>query len=250
MKEFGAYYQVYKNPYATYKCLESFRKLYPNSTIVLACDNGYNYSKMAEHFNCIYIHNNENLWLIYEDGGDIKKGKNGEHVQWLNKLLGRLSYGFAQVKEDYFIWLEDDVSVNNIVNDDLNCDINGYNPNSYWHSMLVKLNQKYPIIDINKYYTWSGGGGSIFNKNKILKYLENTEIINDVAFNWYDYNLTRNIVCDFFLSLITHLNGGTVGPLNNHYDCYYYNPNIDIQHQFKIYYNIEMPAELKYLYLE
>jgi hypothetical protein len=247
MKEFGAYYQVYKNPYATYKCLESFRKLYPSNTIVLASDNGYDYNKMAKHFNCIYIHYDENLWLIYEDTEDIKKGSNGRQLEWINKLLHRLSNGFKMIKEDYFIWLEDDVSVNNIINDELNCDINGYNPNAYWNSMLIKLNQVYSNIKIDNRYTWSGGGGSIFNKNNILKYMQNTDIINDIGNNWYTYDLTSNIVCDFLLSLITHLNDGTVGPLNNHYDCYYLETRIDIQHQYKVYYNIEMPIELKYL---
>ena len=60
-QEFGAYLQCYKNPYATYKCLESFRTFYPDNTIVLLSDNGYDYTKMAEYFKCIYIHSNENI---------------------------------------------------------------------------------------------------------------------------------------------------------------------------------------------
>ena len=35
----GAYFQCYKNPYATYKCLESFRKYYPHNTVVLLSNN-------------------------------------------------------------------------------------------------------------------------------------------------------------------------------------------------------------------
>jgi hypothetical protein len=50
----GAMLQCYKNPYATYKCIESFRQHYPDSTIVIISDNGYDYTKLAEHFNCIY----------------------------------------------------------------------------------------------------------------------------------------------------------------------------------------------------
>ena len=52
----GAYLQCYKNPYATFKCLESFRTHYPHGTIVLLSDNGYDYTNMARHFDCIYIH--------------------------------------------------------------------------------------------------------------------------------------------------------------------------------------------------
>jgi len=61
MQSLGAFLQCYKEPLATYKCLESFRSFYPDSSIVLLSDNGYDYSEMAKHFHCIYIHSNENI---------------------------------------------------------------------------------------------------------------------------------------------------------------------------------------------
>ena len=63
-QEFGAYLQCHKNPYATYKCLESFRKFYPDNTVVLLSDNGYDYTEMAKYFRCIYIHSDENIVFI------------------------------------------------------------------------------------------------------------------------------------------------------------------------------------------
>ena len=246
---FGAYYHVYKNPLSTYKCLESFRKFYPLNTIILVSDNGYDYTEMAKYFNCTYIHCNEKLWLIYDEE-DLKIGINGKQLVWVNKLLERLSNGFKLVKEDYFIWLEDDIVINKPVNDPLYCDINGYNPNSYcWPFVLQKLNNNYPIIDVNKKYTWSGGGGSIFNKKNILKYMENKDIIIDIVNNWLAYDLPTNIVCDFLLSTITHLNNGTVGPCNEIADgdrnniCSW----LAVQHQYKRYYGLELPDDLKYL---
>jgi hypothetical protein len=247
--DFGAFFLVYKNPLATYKCLESFRRFYPNNSIVLISDNGYNYTEMAKHFNCIYMHCDEQLWLIYEDIEDIKLGINGKQLQWVNKLLKRLYSGFSQIKEEYFIWLEDDVVINRKVNDKLLCDINGYNPNVYHNSILQQLNKKYPIIDVNKRYTWSGGGGSIFCKKNIMKYMENTNIISDVVINWTNYQLTSNIVCDFLLSLITNVNGGTIGPCNRVADGYRneISPHLDVQHQYKRYYGIDLPEELALL---
>jgi len=247
--DFGAFFLVYKNPLATYNCLESFRKFYPHNSIVLISDNGYDYTEMAKYFNCKYIHCTEQIWLIYGDTEDINKGINGKQLQWVNKVMDRLYNGFSQIKEDYFIWLEDDVVINRPINDPLLCDINGFNPNSYWPSMIHALKNIYPIMDINKTYTWSGGGGSIFNKKNIMKYMENKEIINDIVINWSTYNLTSDIVCDFLLSIITHLNGGTVGPCNEVAD----GPQNDIvsylavQHQYKTYYGIDLPEELKYL---
>ena len=38
--DLAAIFQCYKNPLATYECLESFRRFYPDSQIVLLSDNG------------------------------------------------------------------------------------------------------------------------------------------------------------------------------------------------------------------
>ena len=75
-QEFGAYLQCHKNPYATYKCLESFRKFYPDNTIVLLSDNGYDYTGMSKYFNCIYIHSHENVKFIYDTPNNSGKFEN------------------------------------------------------------------------------------------------------------------------------------------------------------------------------
>ena len=258
--KFGAYYQCHKNPYATYKCIESFRKFYPDASIVLVSDNGYDYTEMAKWFHCEYIHYNENMWLIWEYNNDVVnlapgniyemlRKKYVEPIHWVNKLFERFSEGFSKIKEEYFIWLEDDVVINNIVNDPLLCDINGYNPNSYHISMKIPLSKTYTNIDINKKYTWSGGGGSIFHKTNILKYMKNREVIDEIVNNWAQYNFCTNIVCDILLSTITHINGGTVGACNGISDgpCDYPHPNISVQHQYKKYYGVQLPDELKQL---
>jgi hypothetical protein len=40
------------------------------------------------------------------------------------------------------------------------------------------------------------------------------------------------------------LNQGTVGPYDGHADCHYLNENIPVQHQYKVYYNVNMPNNL------
>jgi hypothetical protein len=98
-QEFGAYLQCHKQPLATYTCLQSFRKYYPNNTLVLLSDNGYDYSEMAKLFNCIYIHENENLWLTWwhlEDTGYFENSY---------KLIDRMNRVFPLIKEDYLMWL-------------------------------------------------------------------------------------------------------------------------------------------------
>lgn len=249
---FGAYFQCYKNPYATYRVLESFRRHYPSSTVVLCSDNGYDYTKMAEHFNCIYHHRTKNMWLIYGKCEEIDKGKDGEHIPWAKELLSHMKSMFSLIKEDYMLWLEDDIAINHPISDPCINDINGFNPNTYWENMKVQLSKKYTHIHPLKDYTWSGGGGSIFNKKAILHYLDNEPIINDILMNWRNYDLTSNIVCDFLLSIIVHCNCGTVGSLHAVGDgpCNEIITSLAIQHQYKRYYGVPMPSELSHLVKE
>ena len=233
MNEIGAFLQCYKNPLATYKCLESFRKYYPNSTIVLLSDNGYNYTEMASLFNCIYIHSTENIPFI---NNNVDNG-----LSWGHKLIHRLMNAFNLIKEEYIMWLEDDVSVNGLIEAQLKYDLNGYCPNSFSYYSLERLKHKYDI-DLNKKYYWSGHGGSIYNKNAFIKYMSNNNIIDDILSNWSFYNFASNICQDQFISIIFHLNSGTIGSYDGHNDF-----NGIIQHQHKKYYNYDLPDELKYL---
>jgi len=235
----GAFLQCYKNPYATYKCLESFRQFYPDSTIVILSDNGYNYSEMAKFFNCIYIHDDENILLIHNNID------NGSHINNSNKLIERIKNAFQQIKEEYVIWLEDDVSINGMINDDFRYDLNGFSPNRI---NIDELKKKYAFLSDNKIYRYSGHGGSVFHKNNFLKYIENREIIDDILINWKRYNFASNICQDLFFSIIITLNHGTIGPYEGHYDfSRYKNNHIIVQHQYKVWYNYKMPIELEYL---
>jgi hypothetical protein len=239
---FGAFFQCYKNSYATYKCLESFRRHYPDNTIVLLSDNGNNYSKMAEYFNCIYIHSYENVSLRNTDLNDNK------YIDNVHKIIERFKKAFLLIKEDYIMWLEDDVSINGKISDTFKYDINGFCPNMYNEKMINELSKTYDCIKIGQIYRWCGQGGSIFNKSNILKYFENKDIINDVLIHWKKYNLPEDICHDFFISLLVNTNCGTIGTYKGHQDRYkrLYS-NIPVQHQYKVWYNIPLPPELQHL---
>lgn len=230
----GAYLQCYKNPYATYKCLESFRTHYPYATIVLLSDNGYNYKEMANHFGCIYIHG-ESIPLLTK----IEE----EYITKSYKLIERMEKVFPLIKEDYIMWLEDDVCVNGVIQYNFQYDLNGYCPNQF--QTFWKIDKtKYPL---NGVYCWSGHGGSVYHKKSFLKYVSNKEVIQDILVNWKKYNLTVDICHDFFWSLIITLQGGTVGPYKGHADCYEKNDAIKVQHQYKVWYGVPMPPELSHL---
>ena len=116
----GAYFQCYKNPYATYKCLESFRAHYPHATIVLLSDGGYEYSEMAKQFGCIYIHG-ESIPLLTSLEED--------YITKSYALLYRIQKVFSLIPEDFIMWLEDDVCVNGVIQDIFRFNINGFCPN-------------------------------------------------------------------------------------------------------------------------
>jgi hypothetical protein len=242
MQSLGAFLQCYKSPMATYKCLESFREHYPDSTIVLLSDNGYNYENMAKHFNCIYIHSDENVSLCNKNLVGTK------YIENVNKIIDRFTRAFNLITEDYVMWLEDDVTINGMVIDIFKYDINGFCPNRYSETMIKGLQQTYPFITNNKIYRWSGHGGSVFHRENALRYFENKDIINDVLLNWKKYNLTDDICHDFFISLLVNLNDGTIGSYYGHADGYNgMDKSIAVQHQYKVWYSVDMPSELRHL---
>jgi hypothetical protein len=56
------------------------------------------------------------------------------------------------------------------------------------------------------------------------------------------------LALDMLFSLIVTLSGGNIGPYNGHYDYHLgINPDIDVQHQFKQFYNVPLPYELSHL---
>ncbi len=107
MQKLGAFFQCYKNPFATYKCLESFRALYPIAPVLLLSDNGYDYTEMAKHFRCEYIHATESLpvWIEYTDPVS--------YIERPKRLLKRMLDAFERLECEYILLLEDDTVVHN-----------------------------------------------------------------------------------------------------------------------------------------
>jgi hypothetical protein len=242
--EFGAYLQCFKNPYATYKCLESFRKFYPTSTIVIASDNGHDYTEMAKLFNCTYIHYLDKALCINPVIDTLEKRSKNSYA-----IIDRVRHCFALIKEPYVMWLEDDVIINSRIDDtNLLYVLNGFCPNKHSQSTLTKLHTKYPFINTSGEYRFSGHGGSIFKKDTFLQYLDNKPIIEDLMENWLDYNLATNICQDYMFSLIVILNKGTIGQYIGHYDYSgKINNSMCVIHQYKKYYGVELPEHLKHL---
>lgn len=238
MSQIGAYFQCHKQPYATFKALESFRKYYPDSTIILVSDNGYDYTEMAKLFNCTYIFQSVSTPMI-----------NKIDHQWGVRFIQNIRNYFELIKEPYIFWLEDDIILHGAVPiDELKYTLNGFCPNSLPIEVTTLLSKQYASITPGSIYRWTGHGGSVYNKQQILEILGNCNtIVDDLICNWNFYKLTINIVSDYFLSLLINISGGSIGPYKGHLDADVDTPSIIIQHQYKKYYNIPLPDNLTYL---
>lgn len=238
--EIGAYLQCYKNPYATYKCLEQFRRFYPSGTVVLLSDNGYNYRKMADFFNCIYVHSDENVPVNITDFSKTNALLNSK------KLVRRVCDAFQIIKEDYVMWLEDDVIINGRIADDFRYDINGFCPNTLVTTFLCS---DYKILDSNRKYPFTGHGGTVFHNKNTLAALSREDIMDQVVPNWLKYDLPSTLAQDYLFSILVTLNGGIIGPYYGHGERHdnKVDKRITVQHQYKYWYGFPMPSELKYL---
>lgn len=245
----GGFFQCYKNPLATYKTLESFRKHYPTSPIVLLSDNGYNYENMATHFNCIYIHSNESItfWINYEN--------DEQYFNQTKKLIQRIIDAFKLLNCEYVLFLEDDVKVHNAIPNELlnkKRELYGNNPNTICKEMMDIFQQTYPFIE-SRLYHYSGHGGSFYKRDSCIEIFSNEKIVNDIikAFTTYRGTLLpTNINQDQVFSLAIILSGGHVEKIIGHIDIDTpYKPQglCFNQHQFKYYYNKELPPELQHL---
>jgi hypothetical protein len=240
--EFGAFLQCHKQPFATYMSLSSFRNFYPNNTIVLISDNGYDYTEMAKHFNCIYIHCTDKANFNHKDLDS------GSHIENSHKLIERFYNAYSLIKEEYVLLLEDDVIINKPVNHIFTADINGNCVNVFSNEIIEEFSKNYKHIDVSKKYYFSGAGGSIMHRSNMMKYMQNKEIINDILFNWKKYFLPIDICQDFLFSCIATLNNGTIDWCRETGDWFYgINPEIAVQHQFKQLYNVPLPQELQHL---
>jgi hypothetical protein len=237
MNDLDAIFFCYKQPYATYKTLQSFKEFYPSGMVYLISDNGYDYSKMAEYFGYKYLHLNENINLGYNK--DYKTFSNERKINDLIKYIKVWENVFQELKSKYIIKLEDDVKIVGKIEFEL---ISG--------TIFGPLINKFPTHvlndidnmskDKNEYY--SGHGGCIYNRLLFLECLRNEPIVNKLIEKYLSYNLNSNIIVDDqFFSLLVLLNKQQI--CNNLFQFesgIKHNINqIKTYHQFKNYYNYD-----------
>ena len=245
----GATYQCYKQPKAMLFALSSFRKFYPNSSVNLISDNGYDYSHVAKHFNCTYQH------LDKHSGSIVSSTIFSDKIQiisWLSRLIETAKNS----KEDYLIILEDDVWVLNKVSL-VKYDLNGINIYEYklGKNITSFLKTKNNAIPKNmKKYFYGGCGGAIISKKFILDNFSDISNIEKVITELEYYRekiYTKIYTTDYWLTVLVLYFNGTIGQYPGfcetwHSDYYYrryISKNIEILHQYKNYYNKNLSSD-------
>ena len=238
MHNIGAYFQCYKNPTATFHALENFRKSYPDTTIILLSDNGYNYSKMASHFNAIYIHETENL------SPSVGYGYRNP-ISSYTKFIDRIRKVLPLIKEEYFMLLEDDVLTKKQYTEEFKGTINGNCVNKIFAKTFKQI-PFYTGPPMDRFF--SGHGGSVYHKEQFSEALNNETVTSWLISNWLSLYLGETIDCDIFFSLLVYITGKSVHPLTQHKDGMQYYNSGHVIHQYKELYKVEPSAFIRSLY--
>jgi hypothetical protein len=236
MTDLSAYFQCHKNPYATYESLRRFREFYPTGPILLLSDNGYDYTEMARHFNCTYIHETTScrLSLPIRDG--------------YQSTVDRLRKVFSMISTEYFMLLEDDVHVFARYSEQFRGDINGNCINTLRSSVLNNIPFS-AVKNEDKYFT--GHGGSVYKTASMVRLLDNKDQVNWLLDHWEKVGLGPAVDVDIFLSLLVVVNGGRIHHLSEHKDLLTNRVTdtvgIAALHQVKYFYGKELPDNLLFL---
>lgn len=238
----GAYFPCFNRIDAANEVLFSYRRHYPDTTVVMVNDRGDdNHRALAHRYKCQYYYQATNVGY---------PGGNPEHYQiteWIHRFLTHICY----IKEEWFFLLEDDVFTLGVTDHTkLKYDINGVNPRNILPApsgafLRERLKQNVP------YYIYGAMGGAIFRTSFFRKMAQNpgdvTAVINKFGLacppsltgqNWY--------YSDVILSYLAYWYEGTLGQYSEFAELWFSDLNVRLAkkavgtlNQFKFLYGLE-----------
>lgn len=147
---------VYKNKVASEAAIASFRKYNPDSTYVVICDGGDDYSDLCKKYNCIYIHSPIHI--------GYPQSNYGFRLTQILEYLSRFNAAVSFCKSSHIMIMEDDVHIINHIKisdeDEMLVTVNCLQ--NYIHPSILDLLRKISGGDIDNHYGM--GGGSIFKR--------------------------------------------------------------------------------------
>lgn len=244
----GGFLQCFKQPISTIETVTSFRKAYPNGSLVIISDGGYDYSGLAEEVGAVYRKEPR----IGSDIGIVSSNRNLVEA-WLKRLIEAASI----MKEEYIMILEDDVRIFDSVTD-LKYDLNGINNEvglgKGMTAFLKSCSAKIPQRCSDYYY--GGCGGSLIRRSFLIEKLKDITSAIDTLEYYLDAQFKNNYVSDYWLSVLFLYFGGTIGPYfgfsETNYISYpfrrFFLKNIETLHWDKSLHNVPFrPGDLEIL---
>lgn len=248
-----AFYQCYKKPKCVIATLASFRKIYPDSTVHLFCDQGDDMSHIASHFNCRYE------YITNRTG-------NGTTLYFLSKerlipYVKRLLFATQNSKEDFLMILEDDTILHNKIRK-LKFDWNSIKSNHHYSggevtSLLKGRSNSIPNYIRNMYF--AGWGGVMLNRAFFVEHFsKEKELLAaiDLLSPYIQRQWNGALPMDAILTALILYFGGTVGWYPGfsevQYWRYKFRPflgRIDVVHNDKSLYNLPLSEEENKIFL-
>ena len=83
----GVFHQVYTRPKATEEAIKSFRQFHPDTPYVLICDGGKSFHRIAKRYDCLYVHEEDNLgYRDHTHASGIYGMTKEEVLEWLRRF--------------------------------------------------------------------------------------------------------------------------------------------------------------------
>jgi len=255
----GAIFQCYNEPYATYKTIESFRRLYPDGHIVAINDGAPAelkpaFEAIAAHFDVDYTYEDRRSFSAEVGDGQEHARIHMDKKEQIELYARRFAWSVSRLTEPHFVILEDDVLMLRKASPECwRYDINGCNPKvSFGRSAIAYLRQVRGCFDNatslpNPVYYGACGGcvlNTEFFKKACLK-------IEDAMHDFCNVVPTSQWAGDTFISFLCYSAGGMIG-LNPEFCETWYKGWFDrvvlgkvaILHKIKIHYGAPFTTQL------
>ena len=251
----GAIFQCYNQPFATYKTLESFRRLYPDGHVVAINDGAPAelkpaFEAIAHHFDIDYTYEDRRSFVA-QDGAVLMNKK-----EQIELYATRFAWSVSRLNEPYFVILEDDVLMLRKPSPRYwRYDINGCNPNvsfgqvavAYLENIRLTYEDTQPLPKPRAYYGACGGCilNTAFFQKACLK-------INEVLQDFCNVVPPSQWAGDTFISFLCYSAGGMIGVNPEFCETWYSNwfdrivlDKVAVLHKIKIYYGAPFPPALQ-----
>ena len=221
----GAYYQCHKNAASFVRTVQSFKKYYPENTLYVTNDGGYNYDEFCKENGILYRYiekistkNSALLFTSYES---------------CLFFLKNLFDSFSSIHETHILLLEDDVRVLKRHTKPFLYSINGCNKNEFLPPYAINvLKQK----GYQGHFFYGACGGCVIDKAffQSIDFKEIEHLIYDMR------NETQMFASDILLSFIAYYFGGTIEQYDEFAEEWYpdkekriANQSVAFLHQYK-----------------